>query len=161
MPATLPFGMEHQLQTEWCWAAVTSSVDHFFSAASSCTQCQLANDQLGQSTCCADGSNANCNCPWFLERSLGSVKHLRSYSAGSVPFSDVTREIDQKVPLCARIGWSEGGGHFVAVYGYDEVNPLQLVFVADPWWGVSQVPYDAFANQYRGDGTWTHSYFTA
>jgi len=160
MSASLAFTIQPQQQTEWCWAAVTSSVDQFFSAASTWSQCTLANDQLQQTSCCTNGSIAQCNCPWYLERSLGRVNRLRAYIQAAAPFTGVQQEINQGDPVCARIGWAGGGGHFVVIFGYDDSTPTNYVVVADPIWGVSQIPYSVFSSSYRGNGTWTHSYYT-
>ena len=35
------FVVENQLQTNWCWTAVTTSVSRFFSTASTWTQCRV------------------------------------------------------------------------------------------------------------------------
>jgi hypothetical protein len=34
----------------------------------------------------------------------------------------------------------------------------QVVAVADPWYGDSDSPYNAFVTAYQNDGSWTHSY---
>lgn len=160
MSASLMFTIQPQQQTEWCWAAVTSSVDQFFNTASTWTQCLLANNQLQQTTCCSNGSSSSCNCPWYLDRSLTLVNRLRAYLQAVAPMAGVKQEINQNDPLCARIGWSGGGGHFVVLYGYDDSTPTDYVLVADPIWGISQVPYNSFVSSYRGNGSWTHSYYT-
>jgi hypothetical protein len=160
MSASLAFQMEPQQQTEWCWAAVTSSIDHYFNSASTWSQCLLANNQLQQTTCCANGGSAQCNCPWYLDRSLSLVNRLRSYVQGVASFTGVQQEINNNDPLGVRIGWTGGGGHFVVIDGYDDSTATDYVLVADPIWGVSQVPYTVFMSNYRGNGTWTHSYYT-
>ena len=160
MSATLAFQIQAQQQSEWCWAAVTSSIDHYFDNGSTWTQCGLANDQLGQGTCCNDGSSTSCNCPWYLERSLGRVNRLRAFLQAVAPFPGVQQEINQKDPLGVRIGWAGGGGHFVVIFGYDDATATDYVIVADPIWGVTQLPYSALVSGYRGNGSWTHSYYT-
>jgi len=52
--------MQTQEMAEWCWAAVSVSVDKFFNPASSRTQCTVAEDVLTRSCC---GGEAACNEP--------------------------------------------------------------------------------------------------
>src|SRR4051812_34845218 len=63
--------MERQQQDNWCWSAVSVSVRKFYSPSNPITQCEQANAQLQQGTCCVDGSTAACDQPWFLERAFG------------------------------------------------------------------------------------------
>ena len=42
----LDFSMHHQQQTNWCWAAVSTSVALFFNPSSGWTQCAVANGEL-------------------------------------------------------------------------------------------------------------------
>jgi hypothetical protein len=160
MSKTLAFTIEHQQQTEWCWAAVSKSVASFFDSPPTWTQCSIANAELGQVDCCANGSSPSCNCSWYLDRALSRVKHLRSMSTGSSGKPTIENEVDQNLPIGARIGWSGGGGHFVAIYGYDDSDATKLLIViGDPWYGVSIVDFDVFVSDYLGSGAWTHSYF--
>lgn len=160
MSATIAFNIQQQQETEWCWAAVAASIDQFFNAATTWSQCLLANNQLQQTSCCVNPSTSQCNCPWYLDQALGAVGHLQSYVSAAAGFPDVQQQINQQDPLCARIAWANGGGHFVVIYGYDDSTPTDDVLVADPWWGVSQVPYSTFVSSYRGNGSWSHSYCT-
>ena len=52
-------------------------------------------------------------------------------------------------------------GHFAVIEGYQSTS-RRLVAVEDPWTGSVDVPYDSLqSGRYRGNGKWTHSYFTA
>ena len=42
----IPFVMQHQQQTQWCWAAVSVSVSHYYSPWSGWTQCAMVNAEL-------------------------------------------------------------------------------------------------------------------
>jgi hypothetical protein len=56
--------MQPQLQSQWCWAACSTSVSHLYDASSSWTQCRVVNAELGQTGCCQEGSSGQCNRPW-------------------------------------------------------------------------------------------------
>jgi Papain-like cysteine protease AvrRpt2 len=158
MSVSLLITIEPQKQSEWCWAAVTSTVDHYYDATSSWTQCSLANNQLHQTTCCVAGSSKQCNQPWDLQRSLGLVGRLRIAVETPALYDGIQQEIDEKHPLCVRIGWPDGQGHAVIIYGYDDA--IGYVFVGDPIFGITKIPYASFLSHYQGDGQWTDSYFT-
>jgi len=153
---TVPFTMKNQLQTNWCWAAVTASVADFY-RNQGWTQCRVVNDQLAQSTCCSDGSAGACNAPWYLDQALDRVGNLWYYAPGPLAWGQIQSEIDGGWPIGVRIGWMSGGGHFVAVSGYSNQS---VVDVQDPWYGRSSVDYVQFRSSYRGTGQWTHSYWT-
>jgi hypothetical protein len=152
----LGFTMQHQEQTEWCWAAVSASVNLYFHPTSGQTQCAVANAAMGQSTCCQDGSTPQCNQPWFLDQVLQIVGDLKAWSAGKAALPTVKREIDRCRPFCLRIAWNGGGGHFVAVYGYSN----KRLNIGDPWYGNSVVTYGLFPDTYQGGGSWTDNYTT-
>ena len=151
----LAFAMQLQEQTQWCWAASSASVTLYFDHAKKWTQCQIANRALNQAVCCRQGSLRACNRPWFLERALQIVGNFSNMQQRRAQLNEVIQEIDSNRPLCLRIGWYAGGGHFVAVYGYSGT----VVNVGDPWWGDSSVEFDSFPKSYHTGGEWTHTYW--
>jgi hypothetical protein len=151
--------MQTQLQSEWCWAAVSTSVSHFFDGASSWTQCTVAGHELGQGTCCRDGSTAACNVPWYLDRALTRTGNLERRQSGRIGALRIRRELRAGRPVGARIQWAGGGGHFVVIAGARGVFSPS-VEVRDPLFGISVLPLGAFSTRYQGNGSWTHTYFT-
>jgi ABC-type bacteriocin/lantibiotic exporter with double-glycine peptidase domain len=147
--------MQHQIHDQWCWAAVSTSVALYFHPASQWTQCSVANTALGQRTCCQNGGTAACNQPWYLDRALQIVGSFARILGQRATSAQVNAEINSSKPLCLRIGWNLGGGHFVAIYGYSG----NFVNVADPWWGSSVVDFNSFPGNYQNGGAWTHTYW--
>jgi hypothetical protein len=97
-----------------------------------------------------------------LGKTRVEARHVRTGETRTVAGHrcDVVRtEIDGGRPLGVRIGWSGGGGHFVIVEGYKPC-PEQRVAIDDPWYGASDLTYNAFVSSYQGTGSWTHSYTT-
>jgi Papain-like cysteine protease AvrRpt2 len=159
---TLHFGIEKQLQTLWCWAAVSTSVIRFFDPATTWTQCRVAEAEM-RAPCCVDGGTANCNRVHFLERALTRTGTLLDFTDRAFDFGEVRAEISsRRAPLGCRIGWRGGSGHFVVIDGLSETAGKEEVDVKDPdpLYASSTHLYDEFANRYRGSGTWTHSYQT-
>jgi len=157
--ARLELSMQHQLQDNWCWAAVSTSVAAFF-GSTNWTQCSVVSKEVKDATCCANGSSSKCNVPWRLDKALRRVKALKKKRDG-IPgdLEGIRREIDDGRPVCIRIAWSGGGGHFIAIEGYRDDSAS--VAVEDPWHGASDVPLAVFrSGRYHGTGSWTHTYYT-
>jgi Papain-like cysteine protease AvrRpt2 len=153
----LELALQRQQQTQWCWAAVSTSVARYF-GDSRWTQCAVVNAELDEDSCCTNGSSPNCNKPWRLDRALERVDALEDKDDGAPDFDAVRDEIDAGRPVGVRIGWSGGGGHFVVIEGYR--HDERSVAVEDPWTGSSDVPVEQLRGRYQGRGRWTHTYYT-
>ena len=158
--ATLPFSQQAQEQDQWCWAAVTVSVSHYYDHGSAWTQCSLVDAELSRGDCCWNGSISVCNRPWVLDSPLNRTGNLDRMENMVSPFPDVVIEINSNRPLSCRIGWFSGGGHFVVIHGYSDGANGSWVTVGDPFYGPSTYVYDVFCANYRSSGVWTHSYYT-
>lgn len=156
----LPLQVQHQEQTNWCWSAVSVSVSHYYNQSSPWTQCTLVSAELG-AACCENGSSSVCNVAWYLNLALQRTGNLDSYLSTKVPYPRVVGAIDKRRPMCALTNWASGGGHFLAIVGYQTVEGIAYLYLSDPWYGDSLVAYDVFCTNYQGlGGTWTYSYFT-
>lgn len=154
----LPFNMEPQTQSNWCWSATAVSVSRYFWRRSTWTQCRVANAELGQRTCCTSPVPSVCNVPWYLDRSLTRTRNFVSIT-GVVTFEQVKAEVDKGRPVGARVGWSGGGGHFMVIYGYSMIGGAEYFDIDDPIYGKSHIPVSEFTSSYQGSGSWTHTYF--
>jgi hypothetical protein len=157
----LAFTMFPQEQSNWCWSAVALSVSQFYNAASTwMSQCQVASSGLGVG-CCPSGSNlGNCDVPWYLDRALTLTNNYNTNAAAPATVPQIQAEIAGVRPLGVRIGWSNGGGHFLCVTGWSTVAGVDYVTVEDPIYAQSTLPYSSFCSNYQGSGAWTHSYWT-
>jgi hypothetical protein len=152
--------MQFQQQSNWCWSAVSVSVKLFYTPGFAITQCEQANLQLNQTTCCVDGASNVCNKTGFLDRALDGLGNLAAFNAGTTALATVTAQIGASRPLGARIAWAGGGAHFVVIDGYTPGAPGDPITIKDPIYGTSIIPSQKFATAYQGSGTWTHSYET-
>jgi hypothetical protein len=152
------FQMQSQQESEWCWAAVSASVERYFVPTSLQTQCMIARAVLGIAGCCGDPTP--CNQPALLQNALKLLRRMTGDpTAGPLSFAEIQSDIDGGRPVCLRIGWDGGGGHFVALAGYRlSRSGVQLVDVEDPLYGPSVVIYDDFVSNYLGRGQWTATY---
>jgi hypothetical protein len=168
--------MQHQAQTNWCWAAVAASVSEFLDSQSQWTQCTLASQQLNQlpDGCCTDGSDPDtCNQIAYLEVSFLLTKHLGPNRPNPMeaiaPPEVIKREIDGGRPLGVRIAWGKSldQGHFILITGYDDSPPNELtLLINDPEHPdgspASRYSYTGLQQGYlSGSGTWTHTYLTS
>jgi hypothetical protein len=154
----LRFPIQAQTQSQWCWAAVSASVSRFYVPATTWTQCRVANVQWGRTDCCGTGAGGACNNPSVLGTALTTVGHLDRQTGVQEALQTVENEVVAGRPLCIRVGWAGGGGHFIVASGTEDDG---FVWVSDPGGGTTAlVAYDTLRTAYRGSGTWTHSYFT-
>lgn len=154
----LRFPIQRQTQSQWCWAAVSASVSRYYRPASTWTQCSIANAQWGRTDCCGSGASGACNNPSVLQTALTTVGHLDRQTGVQESLQTVENELVAGRPLCIRVGWAGGGGHFIVASGVEDDS---FVWVSDPGGGTTAlVAYDTLRTAYRGSGTWTHSYFT-
>jgi len=153
--------MHPQVQSNWCWSAVGTSVAQFFHSGTTWnSQCQLAAAELG-ATCCPDGTNpGTCNVPWYLDRTLTRTGNYNTYGSGAATVAQIQTEINGGRPLGVRIGWLGGGGHFLVVTGFSNSGAVDYVTVQDPIYATSTLTYSAFCSSYQSTGSWTHSYWT-
>lgn len=157
----LSFRMQHQVHSNWCWAAVATSVARYYNPKSKWTQCTVAAGKLSRKRCCGKHVNSKCNKIGHLQHTLKLVGHVtdQAYLEGAVPFSCARREIDAGRPLAVRTQWRGSEiGHVLAIVGYH--NGLEMLTVDDPTYGRSHVHYRIFCRDYRGSGKWTRSYYT-
>ncbi|QLY28344.1 fascin domain-containing protein [Nocardia huaxiensis] len=156
----LDFRMQHQQQTQWCWAATAASVELFYNPASQWTQCAVVDAEVGRSDCCGGaGSVYPCNQPWWLDRALQRVGHYNQIM-GPMTTLQLATELTHALPVGTRVGWAGGGGHFMVLRARFVADGVEYVSVADPWYGDSDVTDASYRNAYQGSGTWTHSYKT-
>jgi papain like cysteine protease AvrRpt2 len=160
------FSIQTQQQDKWCWAAVSVSLEHYFVPTSTLTQGQMATEVLGIAGC--SGNPGPCNQAARLQDALDVVRQRTASGPrrltfpaprGRLTFSQLEQELDGSFPVCVRIGWDGGGGHFVVLSGYQQLTSGgQLVDVADPFYGDGTITYDELSFSYAGRGRWTATY---
>jgi hypothetical protein len=155
------FVMQHQEQNLWCWDAASVSVAKFYDPAAAWTQCSLANAELNRNDCCVPaGQVSPCNQGRWPDTALQRIGHFNQRLNNALTTAQLGVEIAKSAPVVVNIAWQGGGGHIAAVRGRSLSGGVEHVSVADPWYGDSDVTYDAFRNRYQGLGTWTVSYKT-
>jgi len=150
--------MQDQLESQWCWAAVTVSVLNYFDPVSQKSQCEIAREVLGEAAgdCCNNPSA--CNTPQRLQAALRHIGKLDDLRAGHLEPADLQTQLNKGLPVGVRIGWSGGGGHFVVIDGAGGTDDSLQVHVIDPLFGNSTWDYEEFRSFYQGAGEWTDTF---
>lgn len=152
-----PYFMQQQQQSNWCWAAVGTSVGIFFQTGN-WTQCDTANNGCGRKDCCSTPSN--CNIYGYLNTSLEYTKSLSQYLQTSYSVNNVQTQINLGYPVGVRVSWFTLGAHFnvIAGYSYPDNDPDNVtIFIQDPIYGKTQIAFSDFPKNYQSGGTWTHT----
>lgn len=164
------FTMQDQCHTNWCWAAVASSVSHYYDETSPHTQCLIANIELNRHDCC-DSPCGTTGLEFDVPHTLGSpLNRVRCLSRLTFDQRATRMQVQEEVsagrPICVRTVWSgdEGGelgpAHFVAIVGY--LPDTDGLVIEDPLNGPTpEIKFDRFCSDYLdGRGVWTDTYFT-
>jgi len=164
--------MQEQQQSDWCWDAVAVSINAFLDPQQPPTwtqdtlATQLLSSPLAAGPNCTDPNLACtvCNQPERLDTAMTITKNLAPngyLQSCYLLYANLQNWINAHLPVCARIVWSSGGAHFIALDGYATSGSGQpLVHVQDPLPGVapSYWDYDTLVNDYDGIGNWQDSY---
>ncbi|MEN2746754.1 papain-like cysteine protease family protein [Sphingomonas sp. T9W2] len=162
-PIAVDFVVESQgHMTNWCWAAVTSSISRYYPAPPGKSQCEVARMEVGAQLhvdCCV--SPGACDVTWYLDLPLQHVGHFHARAGSWVQPAAVAAELQAHNPLPVRVEWRSGGSHFLAIYGMQDLGggTFQL-WLTDSIFGVSSISGVAFVNggYQAAGGRWADSY---
>jgi hypothetical protein len=158
---SINFVMQHQEQTMWCWDAASVSVAKFYNQGAAWTQGSLANTEFGRQDCAVvAGQVSPCNWGRWPDSPLQTVGHLNARLDVALTSVQLGAELAKSAPVVVNIAWRGGGGHIAAVRGRSLTDGVAHVAVEDPWYGPSDMTYDAFRDNYQGLGNWNVSYKT-
>lgn len=157
----LDFGLEKQILSCWCWAAIAASVGRFYK---NCflTQQQIVSELLNISLeklskiDYIHGGNQQLT----LNKSLKFVKCYSHWSLGRPSYERILLELTMGHPVCVRIEWFTGGAHYLVIKG---ANPKRnLLYLDDSLYGPSIISYYDFPKRYKNwGGVWTETFWTA
>lgn len=160
----------YQQQSEWCWAAVTASVDEYYNGGSGQKQCKIVEGHFPGKSCCIKGSSKACNKTFQLEIALSGIGHMSGAVLNrSLTYSESERQnCTLKRPFGVRIQWhGTPGGHFVTITGVHDDKRTEL-HIEDPDWGrlvmahkTIQTAYQSSYHSGKPQGSWTDSYPTS
>lgn len=156
------FRIQSQILSNWCWAAVASSISYYYNKNSTWTQSALAAKLTGHDSCSvitkntADISPPVCNQVLDLSGALKVTGNFAGQVLRPLTFNEVVNQIQGGWPICCQISWNEfATSHFVVIYGFNG----NMLVIGDPDSGVFSVDYNQFLSGYRG-GKWSRSIAT-
>ena len=163
----MPFPIEQQEQTEWCWAAVSATADHYFIPGSTLTQCEIASKEFSPTNCCLNPGA--CNQTMQLQKVLKPMGRLESVITSPLSFKEIKDEIRARRPIAVRIAWFDDKAHFVLICGFTESKSgnSRKLEIADPFYGdvdngqyfgIWEIDFDLFPGAYQQGGSWTATY---
>jgi hypothetical protein len=147
-PNPLPFTIQPQECTEWCWAAVVSSVAVFVDSAQQPAQCEVLDREAFSPNdpspgCCQAGNRCNgsgtnkvCNRTGSIGLALedyGLTRNPAAHVPSATDFVTITQQID----LCCVVVFElvdrvhPQVAHVVVVTGYSGTDTLSIVDPAD------------------------------
>ena len=166
--AVMRFEIEKQKRSEWCWAAITTSLLKFFTPESEITQCEVVrhcfNKTKGFETtkdCCKNSKTDECNRQFKLIDALDFMGVLSMRCNYPLSLDEIREQINQGVPVAIRIKWNGGGAHFVMITAVGPPDPRGDDFtwlrVSDPNEPTALYKsYKILKKDKRGE--WSHSY---
>ncbi len=158
----LNYDQQLQQQDKWCWAAVSVSICRFYDPSNRVTQCELANSQKGQTTCCQDGTTEQCNQPHNTASVVQFLGNLAEDRSDSLSFEAVQDQILAGAPVGVIIFWKNpdgtlnGNSHVVVAEGYSART--RCIAIEDPWFGTSVWSYEKYKS--NKDSDWKETLLT-
>ena len=151
---TLDIEGQAQQNTNGCWAATGNSIaDYWGVGVSQNTFCDLAFGYDTRYACPNNQATLANDQQAFDELGISPGRYT-----GVVSASTVNNEIQNGRPMNTRIQWSSGGGHMMAIYGYDARSGALNYY--NPWPDDNRYNTATY-NWYRSNNqfTWTHSLY--
>ena len=137
---TLAVPQTIQEHSQWCWSASSKALINYYRTPPS--QCGIANWAFGINYACGSTVfdwNSYANQPNSLYGTPGSVQNVLAHwgvytnaYAYAPSWSTLVADINASKPFVIRFGWTNGGGHIMAGYGYQIWNGYDYVIYMNP-----------------------------
>jgi len=169
-PNPLPFKIQKQECSEWCWAAVVSSIAAFANSGVQPRQCEVVDSEAfsphdPNPGCCKASNSCSSNPKSVCNRTCAIGTALQDYNltqnpAGQVPTPSDFATIKQQIDLCCAVviqlvdRANPDLAHVMVVTGYSGTDKL---FVADPADGSAShtYSYSALLNPHPTGGNYS------
>jgi hypothetical protein len=127
----LPFHIQAQEMTSWCWSAVASSISFHFDDNSTWDQVEIVADAFNYDK--QMEPDEGWNRAWRIEGGLSVVGCLARSIDGNVAFGPILNELRHNRPVCVEINWDAYKGHAVVICGcWLDTQNNAFYRVADP-----------------------------
>lgn len=160
MRASVKFIIQQQAMSNWCWAAVATSMFKYYRPTSPITQPRFVSDILQIPQCNSPQLPAVCNKQFSL---VAALKWLHIYDGWENKPSHpdtIHGALMEQRPVGLLLFNTVNQGHFVVASGIDITPAGTILTFKDPIGASTRhVPYAMLVNGFEGS-TWTKTYFT-
>jgi hypothetical protein len=155
--AVSDFGVQRQQHTEWCWAAVTSSLIQFMIPDRPASQRQVVTHTIKKAPA---QSLKDLNKPWDITDAAKHMGLADSTRYGNVSRDTMREMVNEGLPIPIQINWRNnarkngalGNGHYVVVNSIgEEAKGQTLIQIEDPLVGKLSLTWDELKNDYPGE----------
>lgn len=161
----IPLQIQHQEMSNWCWAAVASSISFHFDPSSDWTQVQIVAGAYGYAQDCSPDESWDRTGDIGLALSLAGCLAYRAER--QIGFAKILSELNDDRPLCLEIHWGGGTGHAIIIVGcWLDANGNAYYRVADPFHNDDEEEFPPFRDlsrkrleNYLRTGQWRKTYF--
>ncbi len=150
------FGVQRQQQTQWCWAAVTSSLMQFMVPERTASQREVVTHTIKKAPV---HSLEDLNKPWDITDAARTMGLEDGTRYGNVSRDTMRGMVNEGMPIPIQINWrnnarkngSLGDGHYVVVDSIgEEAKGQTLIQIEDPLVGKLSLTWDELKNDYPG-----------
>lgn len=152
------FRVQRQQQSEWCWAAVTSSMMEFMAPERAASQSEVVAHTLHKTPA---QSAEELNRPEDITKAARTMGLDEGTRYGNVSRDTMRWLVNAGMPVPIQINWRNnarkngsllGGAHYIVVNAIgDEAKGKTLVDIEDPWVGQKlTLDWDELKNDYPG-----------
>jgi hypothetical protein len=159
--ASLRFVIQQQIMSNWCWAAVATSVFKYYRPASLITQRKFVSDILQIPQCNTTGQlPLACNKPYGLVAALDSLRIYDGWENKPTHPDIIYDELINKRPVGILLSNNVNNGHFLVISGINLTPSGTVLTIEDPINASTRdVRYSLLVNGFEGS-YWTKTYFT-
>lgn len=151
--------IDKQLQSNWCWAAITASLARFYKKNDFADQTKLVSTILSNGYCCNGKGCGMCNRPWYVGEALDHVGILRNAIPYPVSQEALIRELACNRPVVVVIKWQQSAtGHILVVSGFTRSRQFLTWDSRGP--GMRLLSFSDLCTGYEGKSLWVNTFFT-
>lgn len=151
--------VDRQLQSNWCWAAVTASLARFYQEDHFADQVKLVSGILKKEYCCSGNGCSTCNRPWYVGEALDHVDVLQNAMPYPVSKKELMEELICNRPVVIVVKWHHAAtGHILVVSGFNRSHQFLTWDSRGP--DMRLVSFEDLCAGYEGRSEWVNTFFT-
>ncbi|MBB6109109.1 cellulose synthase subunit [Mucilaginibacter lappiensis] len=151
--------IDRQLQSNWCWAAVTASLARFYQKDHFGDQAKLVSGIFNKEYCCNGKGCGTCNRPWYVGEALDHAGILQRAIPNPVSQEALMTELTCNRPVVVVIKWRQSAtGHILVVSGF--THSRQFLTWDSRGQRMRLLSFNDLSKGYEGKSVWVNTFFT-